>query len=191
MSGQAGLIALRDRLYALMTRCLAEGQAREFEGIEERLSLDPARAAHADFLREKAPRYREALEAWFARKRPENPFDEALAFSDILFNHGLYFDAHEYLESAWKAAAGGRKSCLQGLIQISAAFHKLELDSEARAGALELLEKGLRNLETGKSVLEESVVEDIAARLSPVLAAMRSGGFRLAEVPRLSWAEPA
>ncbi|MBI5630891.1 MAG: DUF309 domain-containing protein [Elusimicrobia bacterium] len=96
----------------------------------------------------------------------------------LLFNHGLFFDAHEHLEAFWRKAQGEPKIFLQGLIQIAAAFHKLELDPEALAGARELLEEGLAKLErTGRA-------PEARAALRPALERLRAGRSP-SDVPRL------
>lgn len=59
---------------------------------------------------------------------------------------GLYFDTHEYLESRWKRSEGKLKLHLQGLIQLAAALHKLELDPRAVEGARYLALRGFDKL---------------------------------------------
>jgi len=56
------------------------------------------------------------------------------------FNEGAFFEAHEVWEVAWRAEPKGpRRTLLQGLIQLAAAFHKLA----------ERKEDGARKLFTG------------------------------------------
>jgi hypothetical protein len=62
-----------------------------------------------------------------------------------LFNAGSFFEAHELWEDAWRDARGEARVYLQGLIQITAGFHKA---GQARPGACaRLLEAGLAKLE--------------------------------------------
>lgn len=151
-----------------------------------RLSLTPAAAPFKEYLQDRTSRYRAALKNWSSLKPPSDPFDKALAFSEILFNHGLFFDTHEYLEADWKASEGEKKTCLQGLIQIAAGFHKLELDPGARAGAAGLLQNGLEKLKASQGVLGGVAVGQISSRLAPILAALATGP---AQAPRLSWSK--
>lgn len=183
----AGLVALRNELYALMRRALIRKDAAPLEGIEARLLSNLLYAPHEQFLRDKAPRYRQALKSWSAAPRPRSKFAQALAFSELLFNHHLFFDTHEYLEEPWRGAKGLRRTCLHGLIQIGAGFHKLELDPRASSGALELLEKGLSKVREAREVLGPGAAYVITLKLEPVLAALREGRFRLDEAPRLRW----
>ncbi|HXN24321.1 MAG TPA: DUF309 domain-containing protein [Candidatus Dormibacteraeota bacterium] len=61
------------------------------------------------------------------------------------FNSGQFFEAHESWEEIWLAAPEPEKTFLQGIIQISAAFHHFRRDNHA--GAESLLGEGLRKLD--------------------------------------------
>jgi hypothetical protein len=61
-----------------------------------------------------------------------------------LFNTRRFFDAHETWEEIWLASAEPRKTFLQGIIQIAAAYHHYLRAN--RAGAHSLLAAGLRRL---------------------------------------------
>jgi uncharacterized protein len=50
-----------------------------------------------------------------------------------------FFDAHEHWESAWMGAKDAERSFLQGLIQLTVAFHHLTAGNSA--GALSLLRR--------------------------------------------------
>lgn len=39
------------------------------------------------------------------------------------FNAGQYFDCHETLETLWKGLVGDEKTLVQGIIQVSVAYH--------------------------------------------------------------------
>jgi predicted metal-dependent hydrolase len=41
-----------------------------------------------------------------------------------LFNSGLYFEAHEAWEDAWRVETGPVRLMLHGLIQVAAGLHK-------------------------------------------------------------------
>ena len=62
-----------------------------------------------------------------------------------LFNGRKFFEAHEVLEAVWLKAEGHRKTLLDGLIQIAAAFHHHTRGNPA--GFHSLLEKGCSKLE--------------------------------------------
>jgi len=134
-------VALRDELYALFLRAhrRPDAAAAFREGVEN--LKGPGRAR---YLRDRAPRFLKVLQAW----KPGAPGDlgAELDLALLLFQNGLYFDTHEYLETAWRRSTGERKLQLQGLIQLAAALHKLELDPRARAGARYLVERGFDKL---------------------------------------------
>jgi predicted metal-dependent hydrolase len=71
----------------------------------------------------------------------EGPLAEGLR----LYNSGEFFNAHEEWESVWLKAPEPEKTFLQGLIQVTAAFHHLRRDN--RLGTALLLQAGLRRIE--------------------------------------------
>jgi len=62
-----------------------------------------------------------------------------------LFNAGKFFEAHEAWEEIWLAESEPEKTFLQGLIQVSAAFHHRQRGN--RKGMESLLAAGLAKLE--------------------------------------------
>lgn len=85
---------------------------------------------------------------------------------------GRFFDAHEELEIAWKAAEGETKLLLQGLIQIAAGLHRLKLRPEKTDGAFHLLDRGLQKLDRARPLLRP---ESLAALEAAVLKVRASG----------------
>lgn len=69
----------------------------------------------------------------------------ALAEGLRLYDAGEFFNAHEAWESVWLCASEPEKTFLQGLIQVTAAFHHLQRDN--RLGALLLLQAALGRLD--------------------------------------------
>ena len=188
MKADASLVALRDELYALLKLCLEKpDRAEVFDLIADDVALKPEYAPHQSYLRDRSNRYCAALKEWNSAKQPKDQLARDLALAQVLFNHGLFFDTHEYLEGAWNRETGAKKLCLQGLIQLGAGLHKLELDSQATGGAVELLEKGIAKLQETRSVLGTKTVSKLVKELTPVLALLRAGKFRFADVPKLRW----
>jgi predicted metal-dependent hydrolase len=70
---------------------------------------------------------------------------ERLARGRELFNSGLYFEAHEAWEDAWRVETGLVRLTLHGLIQIAAGLHKGTRQKQP-GGCVRLLEKGLEKL---------------------------------------------
>lgn len=69
----------------------------------------------------------------------------ALAEGLRLYEAGEFFTAHEAWESVWLGAPEPEKTFLQGLIQVTAAFHHLQRDN--RLGTVLLLQAALRRLD--------------------------------------------
>jgi hypothetical protein len=57
---------------------------------------------------------------------------------------GRYFEAHEELELAWRAAAADERDFYQGLVHVAVAWYQAGRGN--RAGTTRQLEKGLRRL---------------------------------------------
>jgi predicted metal-dependent hydrolase len=71
----------------------------------------------------------------------EGPLAEGLR----LYEAGEFFTAHEAWESVWLGSPEPEKTFLQGLIQVTAAFHHLQHDN--RLGTVLLLQGALRRLD--------------------------------------------
>jgi predicted metal-dependent hydrolase len=61
-----------------------------------------------------------------------------------LFNDRFFFEAHEVLEGVWREERGEPKIFLQGLIQISAAYHHTQNGN--LVGATTLLQRGAEKI---------------------------------------------
>jgi predicted metal-dependent hydrolase len=67
--------------------------------------------------------------------------------AERLHNGGEYYEAHEAWEEIWTSEANDEwRIFVQGLIQVTSAFHKLFFQREPR-GASRLLERGLEKLD--------------------------------------------
>ena len=71
--------------------------------------------------------------------------EERLARGRALFNSGLYFEAHEAWEDAWREETGPVRLTLHGLIQVAAGLHKATRQNQPK-GCVRLLEMGLEKL---------------------------------------------
>jgi len=69
----------------------------------------------------------------------------ALAEGLRLYNAGEFFTAHEAWESVWLGSPEPEKTFLQGLIQVTAAFHHLRRNNPL--GTVLLLQAALRRLD--------------------------------------------
>ncbi|MBI4346030.1 MAG: DUF309 domain-containing protein [Elusimicrobia bacterium] len=122
-------LALRDELFELFTKCVgsAEGPAKFKRGVEQVAARARGSWVKEAYLDDRSPRYQQALQE--TASIPAGAGRREVQIARILFNQGLFFDCHEYLEPLWKESDGRIKRSLQGLIQAGAGFHKLELGS--------------------------------------------------------------
>jgi predicted metal-dependent hydrolase len=96
-----------------------------------------------------------------------------LAEAARLFNDKLYFEAHDYLEDAWRDARGDERAFLQALIHVSVGMYHVAATNHQ--GAVNLLSRGVDalapfapetdGLDVGGLVAQASVCLDKSRRL--------------------------
>ena len=102
------------------------------------------------------------------------------------FNACEFFEAHETWEDIWLTAAEPEKTFLQGIIQVSAAFHHFRRGN--RAGAQSLLNAGLRKLEQFPGEyrgLQLEALRATARTWTEMFAAGKEPGSHA--LPRIEW----
>lgn len=82
------------------------------------------------------------------------------------FNRREYYEAHEVLETLWLRERGPRRDFYQGLIQLAAAFLKLEQDKPAPAGRL--AQRALARLEPYRPRYQGLDVDEICGWLRAI-----------------------
>lgn len=122
--------------------------------LEKREQLISARTVfvlHLPYLKRQAARLLDAM--WELKRTPALPsVSDAVRRGAALFNAGLFFECHEWLEGAWKATNGPAKNCYHGIVQVAAAFYHDEKHN--LHGARTLLAKAMRRLEPYPSIYE-------------------------------------
>ena len=117
---------------------------------------------------------------------PDAPLTKAMAAAAALFDGGLYFEVHEYLEPFWIRAEGGARQSLQGLIQAAVGFQHLANGNAA--GARALLHEACARLGDGMLVGRELQAFALGLRrcLDAVVALgpHAASGFDWTTVPR-------
>ena len=101
----------------------------------------------ADDLRERSRRAADAI----ARRplaRPDGSLGMAMDAAATLFDAGLYYEVHEWLEPYWLRADGATRVALQGLIQVAVGFEHRA--SGNVSGARALLAEGCAKLRRGR-----------------------------------------
>ena len=100
----------RERLVALG---LDKALAREWCGVDA--------ARHYRTVQERARQASTVLRPLPVRARAGS-LDEALGAAAVLFDGGLFFEAHEVLEPHWRQAGDNLRRALQGLIQVAVGY---------------------------------------------------------------------
>lgn len=90
------------------------------------------------------------------------------------FNSGEFWEAHESWELVWLPAAEPDKIFLQGIIQVSAAFHHFRRGNIT--GARALLRRGLAKLELFPAVYRGILLEDLRQTARNWLEALETEG---------------
>lgn len=90
-----------------------------------------------------------------------------------LFNSGEYFEAHEALEDAWRAAPAADKQFLQGMVQAAVGMHHLHAANYI--GARGVLARAIRNLEPYSPTRAGVDVERLLTSLRACLACAEEG----------------
>jgi DUF309 family protein family protein len=84
---------------------------------------------------------------------PDAPLEVALGAAAVLFDAGLYYEVHEWLELYWRRAEGSDREALQGLIQVAAGFEHLANGNVSGArtlltdGSAKMLGRRMRGLD--------------------------------------------
>jgi hypothetical protein len=87
-----------------------------------------------------------------------------------LFNAGLFFECHEYLEDVWRAAEDPQRTFYHGLVQAAAGCYHVEKGNAH--GALTLIGKGTAKLRPYAPAYLGLDVAALVAGLDAVLAAL-------------------
>jgi uncharacterized protein len=138
-------LPLRNRLAATILDAVGDVQSRRMLAV---VAESPATWLAADetqwapLLAARAQRASEALAA--LPLSTSRRLDDVLEVAARLYEAGLYFEVHEWLEPYWMTASGSTRETLQGLIQTAVGWQHLANDNVA--GARSLLTEGAARL---------------------------------------------
>lgn len=108
------------------------------------------------------------------------------------FNRGEFFEAHEYLEDAWRAETARVRYLYQGILQVGVGFYHQQNGNYN--GAVGLLRNGierLREFEPETSGVDvEKLIRESEHCLTELqrLGRERVGEFDSSLIPRVEWA---
>jgi predicted metal-dependent hydrolase len=110
---------------------------------------------------------------------------DAFVRGAFLFDSGAFFEAHEIWEDRWRVEPDPTlRLCLQGLIQVAAAFHKL-LVVGAEDSALRLLARGLAKLDACPATVRDLELGRFHDGLRTCAHALATGSFDRAAIPKI------
>lgn len=116
-------------------------------------------------------------------RRPQ--WTDSLRRGARLFDEGAYFEAHEAWEEAWRRETEpARRTLLQGLIQVAAAFHKL-LVVRSPDAAQRLLSRGLAKLDGCPAKIAGLNLQAFREATHLCATALTEGRFERAAIPRI------
>jgi uncharacterized protein len=102
-----------------------------------------------------------------------------------LFDRGAFFEAHEAWEERWLVTVDpDERRFLQGLIQVTAAFHKLFV-SRSLASAQRLLTRGLTKLDASPELIPGFDLAAFRCSLELCKAALEVEPFDRTQLPRM------
>jgi predicted metal-dependent hydrolase len=103
-----------------------------------------------------------------------SPFEHGLE----LIRAGRYFDAHEELETAWRAAEPAERDFLQGLVHVAVAWYQAGRGN--RYGCARQLEKAARRLAAYAPAHRGVDVDSLLAQIAAAAQLVADGGLDLA-----------
>lgn len=139
------------------------------------LSLSKAFRPYFAYMDRQLHRLAAVLGALEAAPRDARIPDGAAAMGTgvALFNGGLFFECHEYLESLWRAAPPPEKDFYQGIILIAAGFYHYEKGNLNGAGSK--LAQGIKKLEAYLPARHGVRLDRWLMSLAPWTARLESG----------------
>ena len=112
---------VRNALSELFGEALETKALRPVRRVAEVFLDDAPPTWVVDYIQRRLEAF-EAVLAEVSSRGLENPLDIAL----ILWDRGLFFEMHEYLEAYWKAASGEERRLFQALIRAAGTYVHLE-----------------------------------------------------------------
>jgi hypothetical protein len=151
---------------------LGTGLFEEAGGADhDRISLAAPFRPFVPYLRRQAARTAVAVRRLRATSHAEIP--QQVWRAAALFDAGLFFECHEYLEDVWRATPGPKREFYHGLVQAAAGGYHLEKANIH--GARTLIRKAIAKLEPYAPTHQGVEVGAFLVGLRRVLARLEDG----------------
>jgi hypothetical protein len=131
----------------------------------DRISLSAPFEPFVSYLRRQAARAVSAQRLLVSSRRAGLP--DEIRRAAALFNAGLFFECHEYLEDIWRTAPEAERAFYHGLVQAAAGCYHMEKGNVH--GTRTLLQKAMAKLEPYSPVHREVDVASLLAGLRGVV----------------------
>lgn len=153
-----------------------------FSGRGDLIVLAPRFVPHLAYFKRQTARMLKAIAEIRGSQDILSPEEKTVNLGGVLFNAGLFFESHEWLEGIWKTTKGPSTDFYHGLIQTAAAFYHYEKGNVH--GSRTLLGKGLAKLAGYPEAYLGIDLGRLKADLSGWTAHF-TGGPRPADFPRI------
>jgi len=131
---------IRNTLSESFVKALADGNREIYRGVAGKWLADDLPAPYRSYIRDRLERYDGILPV-SGRQLGTRPYATALH----IWNRGLFFECHEYLETLWQRTSGDSHEALKGLIKAAGVY--IHLENGNRPAARRLARRALRQIE--------------------------------------------
>jgi uncharacterized protein len=112
---------LRNELSHALVRALETSSPRPFKLVGQELLARVTDTVHRTYISDRLARYDHAFAA-IRELGPTGSWEQAL----VLWNHLLFFEVHDVLETTWRHAEGAKREGLQAMIRAAGVYVHLE-----------------------------------------------------------------
>ncbi len=121
---------VRNGLSESLMTSIQKGNTDSSQAVAEQLRQDYADPILETYIDDRITRY----QAVIAQIRSANiPVDDTYAIALLLWDQGLFFEVHEWVEAKWLQSSGAEKLVLQALIRAAGTYVHLEAGSPEKA----------------------------------------------------------
>jgi hypothetical protein len=124
---------IRNTLSEAFVSALGVIDTEKYRAIARQWQKQNLSSLHAGYIDDRLLRYEQVFYA-IAADDITDPLQQAL----IIWNQGLFFEFHDYLETLWQTATGDKRQALKGLIKAAGVYIHLEQHRQQAAHSLAL-----------------------------------------------------
>jgi hypothetical protein len=122
---------IRNSLSEAFVTALAAKDPDQYLNIAQKWQKQKVSFLYADYINDRLLRYGNVFDA-VQKDGIDNPLQQAV----VIWNQGLFFEFHDYLEPLWQAATGDQRQALKGLIKAAGVYIHLEQHHHRSARSL-------------------------------------------------------